>query len=224
MKEEINKKQHSCHSVAPLRRLHCLLGNQLRESVEKSCEETWLDDAEQLWTTGGKLKVKASFFLSSQTARGFRWCNASWVFSFTRKYSLEWDWMIFFNTKIKKLNEQPIWLITSWMGTSGDFKGWLFFYFEWDRCSENLSKPFNLRTCNVQNRQTPVTLWSFSARSVHQVTTEWLFDLIKFRSFSANSQMWLSKGATHRKKELVVKTRFSPNYSKRIASVLNNCV
>lgn len=32
--------------------LHCLLGNQHRESVKKSCEGMWLDDAAKLWTTG----------------------------------------------------------------------------------------------------------------------------------------------------------------------------
>ena len=32
--------------------LHCLLGNQHRESAKKSCEGMWLDDAVQLWTTG----------------------------------------------------------------------------------------------------------------------------------------------------------------------------
>lgn len=47
-----NKTLMPNHCSTSQTSLHCLLGNQHRESVKKSCEGMWLDDAVQFWTTG----------------------------------------------------------------------------------------------------------------------------------------------------------------------------
>lgn len=63
--------------------LHCLLGNQHRESVKKSCEGTWLDDAAQLWTTG----VNVGSQVKKKEKKARRWGS---FISCQSEYKLPW--------------------------------------------------------------------------------------------------------------------------------------
>lgn len=92
-KKKGKNEKHSCQTIAPLPRLHFTVSLVTStESVKKSCEGTWLDDAVQLWTTGvnvGRQVKKAEgwgSFICCQSKYRLRWRNVYSGAQFRRFY------------------------------------------------------------------------------------------------------------------------------------------